>query len=133
MDIKTGEFTSGPQRKNITVFFSDIRGFTSFSEKNDPLIVVNRLNELFDVQVKIIARNQAEAWRHFVQKIMHRHGWKEGPWFYKGAKACLMWPMWHDAFPDAKWISPFSRARVRLAMAGMKGTIILSKTAFPLQ
>ncbi len=59
-NIKTGEFTTGPQRKNITVFFSDIRGFTTFSEKNDPLVVVNRLNELFDIQVKIIARNSGD-------------------------------------------------------------------------
>jgi hypothetical protein len=23
---------------------------------------------------------------------------------YKGAKMCLTWPIWHYAFPDAKWI-----------------------------
>jgi hypothetical protein len=23
---------------------------------------------------------------------------------YKGAKMCLMWPVWHAAFPDAKWV-----------------------------
>ena len=69
-NIKTGEFTSGPQRKNITVFFSDIRGFTSFSEKNDPLIVVNRLNELFDVQVKIIARNSGDIDKFVGDSIM---------------------------------------------------------------
>ena len=69
-NIKTGEFTSGPQRKNITVFFSDIRGFTAFSEKNDPLIVVNRLNELFDVQVKIIARNGGDIDKFVGDSIM---------------------------------------------------------------
>ncbi len=25
-------------------------------------------------------------------------------WFYKGAKMCLMWPVWHLAFPEARWI-----------------------------
>lgn len=69
-NIKTGEFTSGPQRKNITVFFSDIRGFTTFSEKNDPLIVVNRLNELFDIQVKIIARNGGDIDKFVGDAIM---------------------------------------------------------------
>lgn len=23
---------------------------------------------------------------------------------YKGAKMCHIWPLWHDAFPDARWI-----------------------------
>jgi hypothetical protein len=26
------------------------------------------------------------------------------PWYYKGAKMCLIWPLWHKAFPDAKWV-----------------------------
>lgn len=29
---------------------------------------------------------------------------KESPWFYKGAKMCLVWPLWAKAFPEAKWI-----------------------------
>ncbi len=25
-------------------------------------------------------------------------------WYYKGAKACQIWPIWNYAFPDAKWV-----------------------------
>lgn len=40
-----------------------------------------------------------------VCNIMLHQGLKKGhPWFYKGAKMCLTWPIWHHAFPDAKWI-----------------------------
>jgi hypothetical protein len=35
--------------------------------------------------------------------IIH-DGYKDGPWFYKGAKMCLLWPLWHEAFPGARWI-----------------------------
>ena len=28
----------------------------------------------------------------------------EAVWFYKGAKMCLFWPLWHAAFPEAHWI-----------------------------
>lgn len=28
----------------------------------------------------------------------------EADWFYKGAKMCLTWPLWHAAFPEAKWV-----------------------------
>lgn len=39
-----------------------------------------------------------------VEGVMKEQGYSTGPWMYKGAKMCLTWPMWHHAFPDAKWI-----------------------------
>ncbi len=42
--------------------------------------------------------------RSRVINAIHNDGYKGGPWMYKGAKMCLMWPVWHYAFPDAKWI-----------------------------
>ena len=43
-------------------------------------------------------------WREDVIKIMIDQGYKDGEWFYKGAKMCLHWPVWDYAFPNAKWI-----------------------------
>ena len=43
-------------------------------------------------------------WRQRVERVMVEEGCQDGPWFYKGAKMCLMWPVWHYAFPNAKWI-----------------------------
>jgi len=43
-------------------------------------------------------------WRVRVENIMSEQGYKSGPWMFKGAKMCLMWPIWHYAFPNAKWI-----------------------------
>jgi len=42
--------------------------------------------------------------REDVEKTLGHQGYKSGPWFYKGAKMCLMWSVWHAAFPKAKWI-----------------------------
>lgn len=44
----------GGRSKDVVVFFSDIRGFTAFSEKRSPEEVVEMLNEYFGVMVKII-------------------------------------------------------------------------------
>jgi len=49
-------------------------------------------------------RRLAISWRTAIEGVMRRHGYKEGPWFYKGAKMCLMWQVWDAAFPDARWI-----------------------------
>lgn len=43
-------------------------------------------------------------WKKRIEQVILSEGYKGGPWFYKGAKMCLKWPVWHFAFPDAKWI-----------------------------
>lgn len=49
--------------------------------------------------------NDSFEWRNSVYKIIRNQGY-DGltQWFYKGAKMCLLWPIWHNAFPYAKWI-----------------------------
>jgi adenylate cyclase len=44
----------GGERKEATVLFSDIRGFTSMSEKMEPEEVVNLLNTYFDKQTEVV-------------------------------------------------------------------------------
>ena len=44
----------GGERKEATVLFSDIRGFTSMSEKMEPEDVVNLLNTYFDKQTEVV-------------------------------------------------------------------------------
>lgn len=40
--------------QDIVIFFSDIRGFTSYSEHENPEVVVANLNKLFELQAEII-------------------------------------------------------------------------------
>ena len=56
-DLLGKEIGVGGARKNVTVFFSDVRGFTSFSESRSPEEVVEMLNEYFGTMVAIINRN----------------------------------------------------------------------------
>lgn len=56
-DLMSGDVGLGGQRKEVIVFFSDIRGFTAFSEKRSPEEVVEMLNEYFAVMVGIITKN----------------------------------------------------------------------------
>ena len=55
-------------------------------------------------QVFSVTIERANIWRRAVEQIMKRQGYKDGPWFYKGAKSCLYWYLWSLAFPDAKWV-----------------------------
>ena len=58
-----------------------------------------------DEQLRTITAIDGVAWRENLLRLLYRQGLREGkPWFYKGAKMCLFWPMWDYAFPNAKWI-----------------------------
>lgn len=46
----------GGERKRATVFFSDIRGFTSFAEQTEPEKVIGMLNECLSRQASIIRK-----------------------------------------------------------------------------
>ena len=48
----------GGEEREITVVFSDIRGFTSMSEHVDPVELVAQLNEYFEAMVEVVADEQ---------------------------------------------------------------------------
>lgn len=77
-DLLQGEVVLGGQRKDVIVFFSDIRGFTAFSEKRPPEEVVEMLNEYFAVMVGIINRHQGVVDKFIGDAIMAVWGTPKG-------------------------------------------------------
>ncbi len=51
---KDEEIKLGGEKKTMTVLFSDIRGFTSYSENNPPELVMERLNAIMQTQADIV-------------------------------------------------------------------------------
>ena len=47
----------GGQRREVTMLFADIRGFTSMSERHTPEQMVHTLNEYFEVMVEVLFRH----------------------------------------------------------------------------
>ncbi|MBP7634141.1 adenylate/guanylate cyclase domain-containing protein [Candidatus Ozemobacteraceae bacterium] len=45
-------------RRELTVMFADVRGFTTYSEKHDPEQVTRSLNEYFEIMVEVIAAHE---------------------------------------------------------------------------
>ena len=43
-------------------------------------------------------------WKQEVEQVMISEGYKKDNWMYKDSRIALMWRVWHNAFPDAKWI-----------------------------
>lgn len=56
MITKSGDkIENNVERKEITVFFSDIRGFTAYSEKSEPEQVISMLNNFISLQSERVA------------------------------------------------------------------------------
>ena len=64
------EIILGGEKISVTVLFTDIRGFTSFSEKRDPNEVMQMLNSVMNVQAEIIDRHGGDIDKYVGDEIM---------------------------------------------------------------
>lgn len=93
---------SGPNRHNEKGMFENSTIRDSITKPYLREIGVDPLGQfpLPDTGKILIPAN----WRVKILQVLHDQGYPGGPWFYKGAKMCLMWPVWHFAFPTSKWV-----------------------------
>ncbi|MGM0441819.1 MAG: CHASE2 domain-containing protein [Elusimicrobiota bacterium] len=93
---KPDQIKLGGQRKLLTVFFSDIRGFTSMSEKLQPEEVVHVLNEYLTEMIEIVFKYNGTLdkfmgdavmalWGAPVKQDNHAHLAVKAAWEMKGA------------------------------------------------
>ena len=66
--------TLGGARKEITVLFSDVRGFTTLTETADPHALVKQLNEYFEAMVSIVFANQGTLDKFIGDAVMAHWG-----------------------------------------------------------
>jgi len=60
----------GGVRKKLTIFFSDIRGFTSMSEKMEPEVLVDHLNDYLSTMCDIISKHRGVVDKYIGDAIM---------------------------------------------------------------
>lgn len=77
-DLLQNDIGVGGQTKDVIIFFSDIRGFTAFSEKRSPEEVVAMLNEYFAVMVGIINKHSGVVDKFIGDAIMAVWGAPKG-------------------------------------------------------
>lgn len=90
-DLMQGDLSLGGSNKEVTVFFSDIRDFTKFSEGHTPEEVVSMLNEYFAIMVGIINKNHGVVDKFIGDAIMAVWGAPKstGQDQYYAVKACI--------------------------------------------
>jgi adenylate cyclase len=87
--LSTGQLPKfGGERRELSVLFSDIRGFTSFTEKHSSHEVVRKLNEYLTAMVDIIFKNAGTLDKFVGDEVMAIYG---APHYFKNhaEMACL--------------------------------------------
>jgi adenylate cyclase len=89
--LLSGEVKLGGERKEATVFFSDVRGFTAMSESMQPEEVVEMLNEYMTRMVSIIRSHHGIVDKYIGDAIMGLWGVPIGSDddLYNALRACL--------------------------------------------
>ena len=103
-----GGATSGPNKNNRKGMFENANIRNNFVKPFLASIGADSMgqNPLPDVEkCKLISIDAIVQWRQKILTEIYQQGYKGNrQWYYKGAKLCLIWPLWHRAFPKAKWI-----------------------------
>jgi class 3 adenylate cyclase len=73
---KSGAANPAGDRKWLALIFSDVRGFTAFSEDRDPALVIERLNEVLGLEADVVRRYGGDVDK-FVGDAMF--AWFSGP------------------------------------------------------
>lgn len=70
----SGIRTGATGRKELAFIFTDVRGFTSFTEKNDAELVIKVLNMYFELQAEIIKAKKGDIDDYVGDQIMAHFG-----------------------------------------------------------
>ncbi len=73
---QSGAANPAGERKWLALVFSDVRGFTAFSENRDPALVIERLNEVLGLEADVVRRHGGDVDK-FVGDAMF--AWFAGP------------------------------------------------------
>src|ERR1700733_7979155 len=73
---QNGSANLAGERKWLALVFSDVRGFTAFSENRDPALVIERLNQVLALEADVVRRHGGDVDK-FVGEAMF--AWFSGP------------------------------------------------------
>jgi len=114
-------FVTGIERSGTSIVARILRSCGAHVGKVSPRYENTRIREYVDSYYQSILGPSEHEWQWPLPDIEKLHipiNWKSDmqtmlakediingqPWLYKSARLCQIWPVWHYAFPNARWI-----------------------------
>lgn len=122
----------GGDRKEVTILFSDIRGFTSLSESRSPDELVEILNEYFTAMAASVFEHQGMVDKYIGDAVMAVFGsliHSENPARNAAASAIQMMEILH--LLNEGWRTRYRDFRVRIGIGIATGEVFLGNVGSP--
>ncbi len=123
----------GGEKKNLTILFSDIAGFTTFAENKEPEELVSFINEILNELTKIIIANNGTLDKYIGDAVMAFWG---APMEVKdhAYKACLTSLQMQQRLGELreKW-SKTGEAQIKIRIGINSGNVIVGNTGSDLK
>lgn len=88
-DYDEGRFSNNQIRDRIVKNYFDHNGFDSRGQFPLP--------KTKDLSIPV-------NWMDRVMDILEEEDYKGQKWMYYDSRSCLIWPVWNNAYPNAKWV-----------------------------
>lgn len=108
-----GQFENGEIRDRVIKEYLRQIGADPLGQK--PLPPTDNLPLNKDIRKKMLA-------------TIRKQGHSGEPWYFKGAKMCLVWPVFAAAFPEAKWVI-VRRRREEIVLSCMRTRFMRKRTS----
>jgi hypothetical protein len=114
--VKSPIFITGIERSGSTIIAKIIKHCGAFTGTSTEMLENIEVKGLMDKYYELLGadtRGQYPLpdtkkliiptnWKSKTEECLQE--WKGEPWMLKGSRLCQIWPVWHYAFPNAKWI-----------------------------
>lgn len=95
---KRSMYSNDKIKRNINQYY--LNYFNSDLDGQNPLPDPDELNKYIKYQNKL----SNVLLDKYTEETMIKEGYIGGKWMYKDSRTCLIWPIWNEAYPKAKWV-----------------------------
>jgi hypothetical protein len=116
--INSPIFITGCERSGSTIIARIVSHCGAFTGRTTEMMENIEIKKLIDTYYELIDADKKGQnplpntekliiptnWKQKIEDVLSDEKYENTTWMLKGSRLCQAWPVWHYAFPNAKWI-----------------------------